>query len=83
MTVAVARGCLRRSEIGALPKQQGFEAIKLRLHVGRASELELDLVLLTLKRDSLLFDAAPLFLKFRTHCDLASHLALLSFERQG
>ena len=61
-----------------MPKQRGFEAIKLRLHVGRASELYLDLTLLTLQRDSLLFDAAPLFLKFCTDCDVASHLALLS-----
>jgi hypothetical protein len=79
MTVTVARACLRGPEIGALVKQHGFEAIKLCLHVGRAPELYVDLMLLTLKLDSLPFDETPLFLKFRTDRDVASHVALLSF----
>jgi hypothetical protein len=83
MTVTVARGCLRRSEIGALPEQHGFETIKLRLHVGCAPELNVDLVPLALKLDSLLFDETPLFLKFRSNRNVASHLALLASERQG
>jgi hypothetical protein len=83
MTVTVARGCLRRPEIGALPKQHGFETIKLRLYVGCAPKLHGDLTLLALKLEALLFDETPLFLKFRTDRDVASHLALLTSERQG
>ena len=82
MTVTVARAYLRRSEVCALPKQHGFETIKLRLHVGCAPKLYVDLMLLALKLDSLLFDETPLFLKFRMDRDVASHLALLASERQ-
>jgi hypothetical protein len=78
MTVTVAWTFPRGSEICALPQQHGFETIKLRLHVGCASELYLDLLPLPLKLDSLFFDETPLFLKFRTDC-IASHLALLAF----
>ena len=65
-----------------MPKQHGFETIKLRLHVGCPPELNVDLMLLALKLDSLFFEHTPLFLKFRTDCDVASHLALLASERQ-
>jgi hypothetical protein len=61
----------------------GFQTIKLRLHVGRAPELYFDLVLLALKLDSLLLDTTPLFVKFRTDCEVASHLASFASERKG
>ena len=63
MTVTVTWGCLRRSEIGALPKQHGFETIKLRLYVGCAPELNVDLMTLALKLDTLLFDETPAVLE--------------------
>ena len=83
MTVTVAWTFPRGSEICALPQQHGFETIKLRLQVGCAPELNVDLTPLALKLDTLLFDATPLFLKFRTAWDVASHLAFLASERQG
>jgi hypothetical protein len=83
MAVTVAWACLRGSEISTLPKQHGFQTIKLRLHVGRAPELYFDLGLLALKLDSLLLDTTPLFLKFRTDCEVASHLASFASERKG
>jgi hypothetical protein len=83
MTVTVAPARLCGSEIGALAKKHGFETIKLRLQVGCAPELDVDLMLLAFKLDSLLLNETPLFLKFRTDRDAASHLALLGFERRG
>jgi len=80
MTVTVAWACLRGSKISTLPKQQGLETVKLRLHVGCSPELNVDLMLLALKLDSLLFNDSSLFLKFRTDC-VSSHLALLASER--
>jgi hypothetical protein len=79
MSVAVASACLRGSKVRALLKQHGFEAIKLRLQVGCAPELDVDLLLLALDLDPLLIDATPLFLKLRPDCGVTRHLALLRF----
>ena len=66
-----------------MPKQHGFETIKLRLHGGCAPELQVEIMPLPLELDLLFFDAAPLFVKFRTDCGIGGHLALLTSERQG
>jgi hypothetical protein len=81
MAVPVAWAHLTGSEVwGELaPEQHGFETIDLRLHVSRAPELHVKLVLLALDLNPLLFDTTPLFSKLCTDCRVSSHLSLPFF----